>query len=86
MKTIVIAVGVEKSRQISDLDQEVKRLWDNLRKVFVIVPLVVGALCFVSIRLGKDLSTAGCLVTWPFNENEAGGDLVLIETLPFFFM
>ena len=44
----------------------------------------VGALCFVSNRFGKDLSSAVCLVTWPFNENEAGDDLVLIETLPFF--
>ena len=57
MKTILIAIGVEKGRQISDLDQEVKRLWD-MRKVFIIVTVVVGALCFVSDRLDKDLSTA----------------------------
>ena len=57
MKTILIAIGVEKGRQISDLDQEVKRLWD-MRKVFIIVTVVVGALCFVSDRLGKYLSTA----------------------------
>ena len=25
-----------------------------------------------------------CLVAWPLNENEAGGDLVLIETSLFF--
>ena len=28
--------------------------------------------------------TVVCLVAWPLNENEAGGDLVLIETLIFF--
>ena len=27
-----------------------------------------------------DHFTVVCLVTWPLNENEAGGDLVLIET------
>ena len=28
--------------------------------------------------------TVVCLVAWPLNENEAGGDLVLIETSLFF--
>ena len=28
-----------------------------------------------------DLFTVVCLVTWPLNESEAGGDLVMIETL-----
>ena len=27
-----------------------------------------------------DHCTVACLVAWPLNENEAGGDLVLIET------
>ena len=27
-----------------------------------------------------DHFTVVCLVAWPLNENEAGGDLVLIET------
>ena len=31
-----------------------------------------------------DHFTVVCLVAWPLNENEAGGDLVLIETPPLF--
>ena len=27
-----------------------------------------------------DHFTVACLVAWPLNENEAGGDLVLVET------
>ena len=36
----------------------------------------------VSLLLKKiiDHFTVVCLVAWPLNENEAGGDLVLIET------
>ena len=30
--------------------------------------------------LSIDHFTVVCLVAWPLNENEAGGDLVLIET------
>ena len=58
-----IAIGVEKSGQISDLDQEVKRLWDNLRKVFVIVPVVVGALSFVSNR-NNQRSFYSCVLSY----------------------
>ena len=32
------------------------------------------------VFLPIDHSTVVCLVAWPLNENEAGGDLVLIET------
>ena len=32
------------------------------------------------ISTGMDHFTVVCLVVWPVNENEAGGDLVLIET------
>ena len=31
-----------------------------------------------------DHFTVSCLVAWPLNESEAGGDLVLIETSLFF--
>ena len=31
-----------------------------------------------------DHFTVSCLVAWPLNESEAGGDLVLIETLLLF--
>ena len=34
---------------------------------------------------GIDLFTVLCLVTWPLNGNEAGGDLVLIQT-PLFLL
>ena len=30
--------------------------------------------------IGKDHFTVVCLVAWPLNKIEAGGDLVLIET------
>ena len=32
----------------------------------------------------RDHFTVVCLITWPLNENEAGGDLVLIETSQLF--
>ena len=38
----------------------------------------VGTMC--SNYLGIDHFTVSCLVAWPLNESEAGGDLVLIET------
>ena len=34
--------------------------------------------------LTVDHFTVSCLVAWPLNESEAGGDLVLIETSPLF--
>ena len=34
----------------------------------------------VTSVLSIDHFTVVCLVAWPLNENEAGGDLVLIET------
>ena len=37
-------------------------------------------LSFDSLRQQIDHFTVSCLVAWPLNESEAGGDLVLIET------
>ena len=33
-----------------------------------------------NFRVSIDLFTVVCLATWPLNESEAGGDLVMIET------
>ena len=46
-------------------------------RFFHLVWIVQGPLPFVRI----DLFTVVCSVTWPLNESEAGGDLVMIETL-----
>ena len=34
----------------------------------------------ILLAAGIDHFTVSCLVAWPLNESEAGGDLVLIET------
>ena len=34
----------------------------------------------LSLQVSIDHFTVACLVTWPLNESEAGGDLTLIET------
>ena len=50
---------------------------------------IMGAKSCISINFGglreNFDSTVVCLVAWSLNENEAGGDLVLIETLLLFF-
>ena len=39
-----------------------------------------GGKCLSNVCQRIDHFTVVCLVAWPLNENEAGGDLVLIET------
>ena len=43
------------------------------------------ALSPILLRMLIDHFTVVCLVAWPLNEGEAGGDLVLIET-PLLFL
>ena len=41
---------------------------------------MIFAVMNVFIAFIIDHFTAACLVAWPLNESEAGGDIVLIET------
>ena len=54
-------------------------------KVLTSITVIKNGLFFVGFCLPRftsliDHFTVSCLVAWPLNENEAGGDLVLIET------
>jgi len=39
-----------------------------------------------TLLMANDHLTVVCLVAWPLNGGEAGGDLVLIETSPLFLL
>ena len=43
-------------------------------------PSASGLSVELLLRVIDDHFTVSCLVAWPLNESEAGGDLVLIET------
>ena len=43
--------------------------------------LITDELGLLLIEVSIDYFTVVCLVTWPFNESEDEGDLVMIETL-----
>ena len=45
---------------------------------------MIFAVMNVFIAFIIDHFTAACLVAWPLNESEAGGDIVLIETFLLF--
>ena len=52
-----------------------KGLWYGLEYV----------VCIIVWKFSKiDHFTVACLVAWPLNESEAGGDIVLIETFLLF--
>ena len=46
--------------------------------------LFLSMLIYKLIKAIIDHFTVSCLVAWPLNESEAGGDLVLIETSQLF--
>lgn len=53
----------------------------------LITAVLLDMTCFLFFPFwGKDLFTVVCLVTWPFNESKAVGDLVMIETSWLFFV
>ena len=46
----------------------------------IIAKVLFRVKCSNKIKGKIDHFTVSCLVAWPLNESEAGGDLVLIET------
>ena len=69
-KTWCITLSVLTELQTTECGRgEAKKMWATKN-------LMLGTVYMYTI----DHFTVSCLVTWPLNESEAGGDLVLIET------